>query len=78
MVNRGLEDLDVEITLDSFEVQGKPEVSVITGESLYLVNDAASPEKVVTRTYELESLEDLAVLKAHTIYALTVRGKVIR
>ena len=31
MVNRGSEDLDVEITLDSFEVQGKPEVSVITG-----------------------------------------------
>lgn len=79
VVNRSLEDVSVDINIQSFSAIGKVKVGVVTGDDIDSVNDVFNPENITCSfsDIEIDSQKMSYGLKAHSVYAFEIKGQML-
>lgn len=79
IVNRGLDNVGVDIDLRNFATEGKMRVEEVTGEDIDSINSVFEPEKIMD-CYEDVATDSQGIqytFKAHSVYALEIKGRIL-
>ncbi|TCP21344.1 alpha-N-arabinofuranosidase [Scopulibacillus darangshiensis] len=81
VVNRSLEDVQVDICSKDFVMDRSVRVGEVTGSDIDSINDVFEPENIICRyeefTMESESDNIHYILKAHSVYVFEIKGQIL-